>query len=142
MWSETFLECTMSNSLRYTVEFDLKQTPTSMLWTFIATPSGLEKWFADKVTQSDNEITFAWEGQESRAIQATNRAMNCAKYRWCEPNERGEITQMEMRISVSELTKTTVLSITDFVAYAEELEEAKELWEHQVETLKRVVGCK
>lgn len=132
----------MSNSLRFTIEFDLKQTPPAMLWTFIATPSGLEKWFADKVTQSDNEVIFAWNGQESRALQTTNRAMNCAKYRWVEPNERGECTQMEMRIAVSELTKTTVLTIVDFVAYAEELDESKELWEHQVETLKRVVGCK
>ena len=132
----------MSNSLRFTIEFDLKQTPPAMLWTFIATPSGLEKWFADKVTQSDNEVVFAWNGQESRAVQTTNRAMNCAKYRWVEPNERGECTQMEMRIAVSELTKTTILTIVDCVAYAEELDESKELWEHQVETLKRVVGCK
>ena len=40
----------------------------------------------------------------------------------------------------SELTGNSVLCVTDF-AEPEELQEAKDLWNYQMETLQRQLGC-
>ncbi|MDE6458104.1 MAG: hypothetical protein K2L31_05830 [Muribaculum sp.] len=46
----------------------------------------------------------------------------------------------EMSISVNELTDSTTLTIVDF-AEPDDMDDAKELWETQVDTLRRVLGC-
>ena len=53
-----------------------------------------------------------------------------------DPNEK---TFFELRIAASELTNDTVLSITDFAA-AEDISDSKELWDHQVDSLRRKLG--
>ena len=46
----------------------------------------------------------------------------------------------EMSISVNEMTDDTTLIVTDY-AEPDELDDSKELWETQVDTLRRAIGC-
>ena len=59
------------------------------------------------------------------------------RFHWVEDvNER---SFFEMRIDSSELTGATVLIVTDF-ADPDEKEEAQELWDNEIERLRRRLG--
>ena len=59
------------------------------------------------------------------------------RYHWTEENDK---SYFELRISQSELTDGTMLTVTDF-AEPDDVEEAKDLWNYQIETLQRILGC-
>ena len=60
------------------------------------------------------------------------------KLQWLDSSSR---TYFEMRILTSEMTDNTVLQITDF-SEEDEIEESQDLWRSQIDTLRRVIGCK
>ena len=53
--------------------------------------------------------------------------------------DANERSFFEMRIETSELTGATVLLVTDF-ALPDEIEDARELWDNEVERLRRRLG--
>ena len=42
------------------LEYMLKAGSGNVVWSIISTPSGLETWFADKITFKDKVFTFKW----------------------------------------------------------------------------------
>lgn len=122
---------------KYTLEFNMKGTPTSLLWMYISTPSGLEQWFADAVEQDGKSLVFYWDKYPSEAIQMSLRSGERIKFRWAEDDDK---TYFEFKITVSELTGNTLLTVTDF-AEPDEEEGSKALWTKQIKTLKRKLGC-
>ncbi len=125
------------SKLKYTIEFEMKGTPTSLLWVYLTTPSGLKQWFADEVKQDGKMFVFYWDGYPSEAVLLSSRVGEKAKYRWLEEDDK---SYFEFKITVSELTGNTQLVVTDFAEPSEE-EGAKALWTKQVKTLKRLLGC-
>lgn len=126
------------SKIKYTLEYTLKSVPVMLLWTYLSTPNGLSQWFADKVSQNGKYFTFMWNKSESRASQVGVRLGGYIRMRWEEDDD--EKYYFELKISVSELTDATTLVVTDF-AYDDEVEESKKLWNHQVDSLKRILGC-
>lgn len=122
---------------KYTIEFEMKGTPPSLLWVYLTTSSGLEQWFAEEVKQDGKSYHFYWDGYPNEAVLLSTRAGERAKFRWVEEDEK---THFEFKIQVSELTGNTLLVVTDFAEPAEE-EGAKAVWTKQVKTLKRILGC-
>lgn len=130
------------NKEKYTLEYDMKSVPVMLLWNYIATPPGLSQWFADKVIQEGKEFTFVWNKSEVYAAQIGVRLGSFIRFRWEEDDESviGEKYFLELKISVSEITENTTLSITDF-AFDDEKESSRELWDHQIDILRRMLGC-
>ena len=62
------------------------------------------------------------------------------RFRWNNESDKADKTYFELRIQVSELTDTTNLVVTDF-SELDEVEESKILWNSQIESLKRILGC-
>ncbi len=125
------------DKIKFTLEFDMKSVPVMLLWTYISSPSGLEQWFADKVEHEGKQMTFYWGGEPAEANQLSIRTGVSVKFRWADDETK---SYFEMKILVSELTDDTVLAITDF-AEPDDLDDAKELWTNQVDSLKRRLGC-
>ena len=97
-----------------------------MLWNAISTASGLQGWFADKVTIVHKLCTFQWGEEETR--QATILYIQpgcCIRFRWKDEDEPGCF--FEMKLTNDELTNDLMLEITDFAEPGEE-DEQKELW--------------
>lgn len=115
----------------------MRSVPIPLLWSYISSASGLKEWFADKVTVSGKTYTFEWNSQQQSATVLGIRNEQSIRFRWDDSNGKD---YFEMRISVNELTDSTTLAVVDF-AEAEETDDAKELWETQVDTLRRVLGC-
>ncbi len=119
------------------MEFDMKSAPASLLWTYISTANGLERWFADKVEFNNKDCVFQWNKVPQTAHIVSHRAGTYMRYRWTDDDHH---CYFEMFITVSELTGNTLLTVTDF-ADADEEDDIRDLWTSQIDTLRRVIGC-
>lgn len=120
------------------LEYLLNATSKSILWSVISTPTGLEVWFADRVQSDDKIVDFFWGKTEKRTAEIVAvRAYSFIRFRWLDNEIPREY--FELKMTNSELTNDFVLEITDFAA-ANEVDDVRELWESQVETLRRTCG--
>ncbi len=119
------------------LEYPLNGNSRNIIWNFIGTTGGLEAWMADKITEKDGIYTFRWGKEETREAELLGcREGLYIRFHWL---DEGPKTYFELRISVSELTKTHMLEITE-VARNEEEEDLKQMWESQMEDLRRAAG--
>lgn len=122
---------------KFTSQYIIKSAPVPLLWNYISSDSGLEQWFADKVSHEQKHFVFEWNGSSQEATLLESRTYFYIKFRWAEDSSP---CYWELRISVDELTDDTILTVTDF-AEPDEIEDEQELWDSQIETLKRCIGC-
>ena len=108
-----------------------------MLWPYIGTKNGLSDWFADEVQSDGKLFTFFWNKTSQQAHQVVMRTGLYIRFHWLDDEESR--SYFELRITTSELTGATMLAVTDF-AYPDELDDSRDLWDHQVETLRRKLG--
>lgn len=128
----------MDEKEKFEMEFVIHASP-SLLYQYIATPSGLSEWFADNVNSRGELFTFIWDGSEEQAKVLSKKSGERIKFRWLADEEDGDSSYFEIRIQVDEITKDVSLMITDF-AEEDEIDEGKMLWENQISSLKQVLG--
>lgn len=120
------------------LEYMLKGGTASIVWSIISTPSGLETWFADKVTTQNKIYTFHWGKTEKREAELINsRTGNFVRFHWLDDEEKK--TYFELKIVYNELTEDLMLEITDW-GEPDEKEDIIDLWESDIDKLKRVSG--
>ena len=120
------------------LQYPLNATSKTILWNAISTPSGLGGWFADGVQSDNKTVTFFWGKTESRSAEIIAvRAYSFIRFRWTDLKNSRDY--FEFRMSNSELTNDFTLEIIDFAA-ENEVDDMRELWDSQVETLRRVCG--
>lgn len=127
----------MDDKIKFEIEFVIQSSP-QLLYTYLATPSGLSEWFADNVNSRGEKFIFIWDGSEEVANLLKRKTDEFVRFRW-EENEDDSF--FEMKIIVDEITKDVSLFITDF-AEEDEVEESKMLWSNQISDLKQVLGSK
>lgn len=126
------------SKVKYQLEIPIHASP-AMLYSKLATPSGLEEWFADRVNISKKIITFTWEDSEEKAKVITKKKDISIRYKWLESEE--DNSYFEFKIEVDSITKDVSIIITDFADDEEGVQEAKKLWENQMEELKHIIGA-
>tara|TARA_B100000809_G_scaffold86653_1_gene85014 strand:- start:7742 stop:8125 length:384 start_codon:yes stop_codon:yes gene_type:complete len=126
----------MTDKVKYELEFVVKSS-ASLLYKYMATPSGLSEWFADNVNSRGEVFTFIWESSEEKAKLLTQKRDQFVKFKWLEDEDTD--TYFEFRIEIDAITKDVALLITDF-ADEDELEESRLLWESQVAQLQSLIG--
>ena len=120
------------------MEYMLKGGSGNVIWSIISTPSGLETWFADKVTAKEKVYTFQWGKTESRQAEIIHCRTNYfVRFHWLDDVDRK--SYFELKIVQNELTEDIMLEITDFAETAE-AEDVKDLWDSDIEKLRRVSG--
>ena len=108
-----------------------------MIWKYIGTTAGLSPWFADKVENVDRIYYFYWGKTEKKVAHLISQRNGVyVKFRW---DDESQNTFFEIRISYNELTRENTLEIIDF-ADKDEIEDQKELWNSQIENLRRQSG--
>lgn len=122
------------------MEYMLNGASKNILWSTISTPSGLETWFADKVNSDDKTVEFVWGKTESRTAEIVNmRAYSFIRFHWTDEEDENQYTYFEIKMNQNELTNDIVLEVTDFAEPGEE-DDIKELWDSQVDQLRRTCG--
>lgn len=126
----------MASKNKFELEFPIRSS-LRILFNQISTPSGLSEWFADNVNLSDKNYTFFWDGDEQDAELLSKKNNQSIKFRWLdEPSD----TFFELKIIVDDITQDISLIVTDFAEDEEDEEEAKLLWEKQIEKLRQSIG--
>ncbi|AZJ36341.1 START-like domain-containing protein [Tenacibaculum singaporense] len=126
------------SKVKFELEFPIHASP-SMLYQYFATPAGLEEWFADRVNSRGKLITFIWDDSEEEAKIITKKTDERIKFKWTE--SEGDDSYFEFKIQVDPLTKDVAVIVTDFADDEEDAEEAKMLWQNQIEELKHTIGA-
>jgi uncharacterized protein YndB with AHSA1/START domain len=120
------------------MEYMLKGGSGNVIWSIISTPSGLETWFADKVTTKEKVYTFRWGKTETRQAEVVHcRTNQFIRFHWLDDEEKK--SYFELKIVYNELTEDLMLEVIDF-ADSTETDDAKDLWNSDIEKLKRVSG--
>ena len=126
----------MADKIKYELEFVVRSS-ASLLFNYIATPSGLSEWFADNVNSRGEQFTFIWDDSEEEAKLLSKKANKLIKFQWV--NDEGTDYYFEFKIEIDDITKDVSLMITDF-AEEDELEEARLLWDSQIDDLHSILG--
>ncbi len=120
------------------LEYMLKAGSGNIVWSIISTASGLETWFADKADLDGKVFTFRWGKTETRQAEITNiRANNFIRLHWLDDEDPK--SYFELKMVYNELTSDYMLEVTDYVD-ADEADDQKDLWDSDMEKLKRVSG--
>src|SRR5688500_2050597 len=125
----------MAQKQLYTLEFPVRCSPV-ILYEFLATPAGLQEWFAVRVVDRDNVFSFTWNGSADKAEVLEKEHDKFIKFHWLHaPMEE----YIEFRIKKSEVTNQTILVIKDF-AEKKEIKDQTMLWDYQVKELFHRLG--
>ena len=125
------------NKEKFVIEYELKSVSPALLWPYIGTKNGLADWLADDVQSDGKQFTFFWNKTSQEALQIAVRTGLYIRFHWVDDEESR--SYFELRITTSELTGATMLVVTDF-AYPDEMADSRDLWDHQIETLRRKLG--
>lgn len=126
------------DKVKYELEISIHASP-GMLYQYISSPSNLQEWFADKVNSRGKIFSFIWDGVEEEAELIAKRTDERIRFKWLE--SEGDDSFFEIKIQVDALTKDVSLVITDFADDEDEVEEAKQLWENQIDELRHTIGA-
>lgn len=132
---KSLCERTMSKKVLYTLEFPVRCSP-GILYEFLATPSGLQEWFADKVDERDGIFSFNWNGSDEKAELLESELDKFVRYRW---THSAKDEYFEFRIERTEISNQTILIVKDF-ADKKEIKDQSRLWEYQVKDLFHRIG--
>jgi uncharacterized protein YndB with AHSA1/START domain len=126
----------MSKKQLYTLEYPVRCSP-GILYEFLATPAGLQEWFADRVDERDKVFSFSWSGgTPDRAEVLEAEEPKFIKFHWTHSTKD---EYFEFRIEKSEVTNQTILIIKDF-AEKKEIADQSQLWDYQVKELFHRLG--
>ena len=120
------------------LEYMLKAGSGNIVWSIISTATGLETWFADRVSLDGKVFTFRWGKTETRQAEITNiRANSFIRLHWLDDEDPK--AYFELKMVYNELTSDYMLEVTDWVD-ADEVDDQKDLWDSEIEKLKRISG--
>jgi hypothetical protein len=130
----------MSKS-KYIGEFEFKAS-ARMLYPYLNTADGLEKWFADNVNfDPRRNLIFIWNGEKVFAKKVGQRPNQYVKYEFF--SKDGKNTEdpdfIEFKLDENELTQTSFLQIVDY-SEIEDKEDMDELYGNLVLSLREIVG--
>ncbi len=127
----------MDEKVKIELEYPVK-IPKRIVFNRLSTSNGLNEWFADNVSfDSQNEVTFSWNGQSMTAKLVDQKKNQFVRFQWLE--DAGLEYYFEFTLQTHELTKDTSLIVTDFVD-ADDRDGAIELWNKQIIGMMRNLG--
>ena len=122
--------------MKYELEYPIHSS-INILFDRLSTLSGLSEWFADDVNvDREGVYTFTWEGSEQQATLVSKKKNNHVRFKWLGSDEE----YFEFLIQVDELTNDISLIVTDFADDEDDKEDAVQLWDLQIDNLKKIIG--
>ncbi|MBI4645013.1 MAG: SRPBCC domain-containing protein [Bacteroidia bacterium] len=126
----------MTKKIQFTLEYPINSSQR-ILYQMLSTPECLSEWFADDVKVKGKLFIFEWDGSEHTAKLAAKKELKLIRFEWL--NDEKDKTFLEFRIDAHELTRDVALYITDF-ATKEDMEDARNLWDRHIVSLRRILG--
>lgn len=127
---------------KFEFEFEINAS-AKLLYPYLATPGGLEEWFADSVViDADKVYNLVWDEEDHFARIASQKMNKYVKYEFLDEDkeEDEDPNYIEFALEKNEMTETFYLQIADYCEEDNEEDELFELWESMVNELKSIVG--
>ena len=121
---------------KFHIEYVFDKISKRSLWNHLTTPPGLSSWFAENVIIDGDTYIFTWDKSQEIAQVISMKPEIWIRYKW---EDEVENVYFEFRIHTIELTGGVALEITDFAEPSEKTD-AINLWDSQVDALKRTLG--
>ncbi|HKK80030.1 MAG TPA: START-like domain-containing protein [Phaeodactylibacter sp.] len=122
--------------VKFNMEFLFKASP-AILYKFFTTPSCLVRWFCDEVDIQGERFVFYWSGSAEEAELIEHEEDKRLRFQW--EDAEGDDEYFEFDFSKSPVTGETIVQLTDFCD-ADEVDDQKQLWESQMEDLRKETG--
>ncbi len=121
-------------------EYEIKASP-KVLYPYISSASGLQQWFAEKVTVKNSELfIFNWDDETHTGHLVQNKVNKSVKFDFSIADQAPLSAFIEIKLDVSELTNATYLKIYDSASTFKSPADAQELWDYLTDKLKEIVG--
>jgi uncharacterized protein YndB with AHSA1/START domain len=121
-------------------EYEIKASP-KVLYPYISSASGLQQWFAEKVTVKNAELfIFNWDDETHTGHLVQNKVNKSVKFDFSSAEQAPLSAFIEIKLDVSELTNATYLKIYDSASTFKSPDDAQELWDYLTDKLKEIVG--
>ena len=133
------LQAVSTSLVRYQCEFPISSS-RGVLFSMVSTPSGLAEWFCDDVGLRNGVYAFVWGEDTATAALLGMKRDEWIRFQWLSGMPTSSEAYFEFKIATDPMTGDHSLQVTDF-AEQEELEEAQELWEAQVDKLRHILGA-
>jgi uncharacterized protein YndB with AHSA1/START domain len=132
----------MGQKKLFSADFEFHAS-VKMLYPYLQTASGLSEWFCDdvKINNEDKSLTFFWDNEEHRAIQASHRVNHFVKFEFLPESEedKSDLSYLELRLETNDLTQSIFLHVADYSNFDDQ-KELHDLWAGLVAQLKTIVG--
>ena len=122
---------------KFHIEYVFDKVSRKSLWNQLTTGMGLSSWFADEVKIKNEHYVFCWNKEQQAATIVAIEPDHFVRFRW--DNEEDPNAYFEFKLHLLELTGSTALEVTDF-AEADDKSDSIDLWDSQVDDLKRSLG--
>lgn len=122
--------------IKYSIEYPLKSS-VKVLYNNLSTASGLGEWFADNVSLKGRNFIFTWDGYPQEAEVVSKKANSHMRFSWIDEED---YPFFEFKIVVDDITNDVSLFVTDFADSEDDIEDAKMLWNKQIDRLKASIG--
>lgn len=122
---------------KFSMEYGFKTTP-KLLYTAIATPEGLSRWFADLVDVDNDIFHFKWEGSAQRARLVDYKENAFIRLLWLDDPEQEHYLHME--IVSDPMSSGVALIVTDH-AEDSDIDFSQRVWDAQVKRLQRLFNA-
>ncbi len=120
-------------------EIEIKATPR-LLYEYIATPAGLEKWFADEVALvADEKWRFVIGGVEQMGQCIAFKNNKFIKFEFDKEGESP--ASLELRLERNELTQTMYLLVDENSDWYDDHEEFNKVWDGLIAELCEILGA-
>ena len=134
------LYTTNMDQAHFEFEYEIKASPR-VLYPYISTASGLQQWFAEKVSVKNAETyNFFWDDENHLATLTHIKQNKSIKFEFNKPEKGDTLSYIELKLEVSELTNATYLKVFDSASTFKSDEDATELWDYLTDKLKEIVG--
>lgn len=121
-------------------EYEIKASP-KVLYPYISSASGLQQWFAEKVTVKNAELfLFNWDDETHLGHLVQNKVNKSVKFDFSSTEQSPLSAFIEIKLDISELTNATYLKIYDSASTFKSPGDAQELWDYLTDKLKEIVG--
>lgn len=122
---------------RVVMEFYLNSSPNA-LYELLSTPSGFSEWYCQDVDVRGDQYTFIWDGEREETTMIGRKLGEVIRFR--RNNDEDPEAFFEFRVRIDAMTNEVCLVVTDH-AWPGEVQETRNLWTSQIETLGRVLGA-
>lgn len=122
---------------RVVMEFYLNSSPHA-LYELLSTPSGFSEWYCQDVDVRGDQYTFLWDNEREETTMIGRKLGEVIRFH--RNDDEDPDAYFEFRVRIDPMTNDVCLVVTDH-AWPQEVEETRNLWASQIETLGRVLGA-